>query len=255
MKNSGKKIYLTILTIVTVLCVIFGSLYHIGGFVGRLSFLPSIHIGGLGGKNTEMETEFDEPVKTIKIDASVFDLTVTNGSEYALSYAGSEELAPIVEQDKDTVTIKQKKKVKVNSLEDVSCQLTLTIPESGLKTLDINLDLGDIDMSDVNVGKLTIDADLGDIEGNKINAKKVEIDANLGNVVLNTADFEDLSINADMGDIEIYSVSDLADHKIEAETETGVVSYYGKDFGRSYSQYGKAGDISIDVEMGDIKLR
>ena len=251
---KGTRIYLTILTIITVLCVIFGALYHVGNFFGRLSFLPSIHIGGVFGKSTSTATDIDEPVKDIEIDAAIFDLTITEGDKVSVSYEGNEELAPIVEQEKGTLKIKQKKNVNVKGFKEADCRLTLTIPQTGIKEIDISLDLGDLDLTDVNVGKLTIDANLGNVEGSRVNAKKLDIDANLGNVVFNAVDFEDLSVDADMGNVEIYSNTDLSDHEIDVNTDMGTVSYYGKSCGRDYSQAGKAGKISIDVDMGDIKL-
>ena len=92
-----KNIYLTILTIVTVACIIFGSLYHIIGFGSEIAdylSLPFFEEKESANNSMNTDTLTPEAFTCIKGDFSVIDLTICPGSSYKISYNGNKKFAP-----------------------------------------------------------------------------------------------------------------------------------------------------------------
>lgn len=73
---------------------------------------------------------------------------------------------------KDTLEIKVENKnhtkIGFSNFNNTKIYLDVYIPESYSKNIDINANLGDINISDFNLNELDIDADLGNIKAKKI---------------------------------------------------------------------------------------
>lgn len=88
-----KNIYLIIITIITVVCIIAGSLYHIGGFaLGLFNNLIPRSDKSLGNVCTE-ELSVDE-FSNLVFDTTISNINVKTGDSYTVSYKCNERLVP-----------------------------------------------------------------------------------------------------------------------------------------------------------------
>ena len=107
--SHEKNIYLIIITIITVVCIIAGSLYHIGGFaLGLFDNLIPRSDKSLGNVCTE-ELSVDE-FSNLVFDTTISNINVKTGDSYMVSYKCNKRLVPKVKSSGDTLTISPKQK-------------------------------------------------------------------------------------------------------------------------------------------------
>ena len=96
-----KNIYLIIITIITVVCIIAGSLYHIGGFaLGLFDNLIPHSDKSLGNVCTE-ELSVDE-FSNLVFDTTISNINVKTGDSYMVSYKCNKRLVPKIKSSGDT---------------------------------------------------------------------------------------------------------------------------------------------------------
>ena len=107
-----KNIYLTILTIVTVLCIIGGTCYHVIGWGVSLAehFVPFFKSQQeeTSTKQSSADNTKLDAFSNISVDVKVMDLTLTKGSDFSISYSASEKLVPEYDVDDGTLVLTQK---------------------------------------------------------------------------------------------------------------------------------------------------
>lgn len=253
-----KNVYLTILTVVTVLCIIGGSCYHIVGWgLNVLSDVFSFWKSDKEEAGPVVDSDSGElgDFTSISVDADIMSLTVVPGDSAAISYKGNEKLAPKYEIDGDALVITQTG--KVNSFwGSKKCNVTLTVPEAAcFRSIEIYSAVGDIDLSGLQGEFLSLDADVGDIDVDGCRFTDIEITASVGDVDMEDCTFTTLAIDADVGDIDVDSAADLSEYEISLDTDMGEVCVNDRDYRKSYEQDGtSAGQVTITNSMGDISL-
>ena len=121
-----KNIYLIIITIITVVCIIAGSLYHIGGFaLGLFDNLIPHSDKSLGNVCTK-ELSVDE-FSNLVFDTTISNINVKTGDSYTVSYKCNKRLVPKIKSSGDTLTISQSK--GSNYRRNTTSEITVTIPE------------------------------------------------------------------------------------------------------------------------------
>ena len=252
-----KKTYLTVLTIITILCIIFGSLYHIGGFFGKISHfpfpVPSFSVGR--GEEISFEEKYSD-ISAIDMDVDFMNVRIDshNGSEVVATYTGSDRLKPIIEVKNGTLNITQKQKVKV-SLTSEKTSFTLMLPsDKPLKEVEVDVDMGNVDMNNFITENLIIDTDMGNIEGGNITADNTDISADMGNVSLTGMEFASLGIDTDMGNVDITSKKSLENYAFSCNADAGNININGKKVSKDYMTTGSEGTVRIDTDMGNIAI-
>ncbi len=129
-----KKIYIFVLSAVTVFCVILGTLVHVGGWLD-LGFFP---FGGDSGSSKEYSEE-QPGFRSLDIDAAVMSVTIQKGDRYHISYKASENLIPKMELKGETLVVTQPstRKFWKNILGNKKCEMTITIPEGTVLNLSL----------------------------------------------------------------------------------------------------------------------
>ena len=118
-----KNIYLIIITIITVVCIIAGSLYHIGGFaLGLFNNLIPRSDKSLGNVCTE-ELSVDE-FSNLVFDTTISNINVKTGDSYTVSYKCNKRLVPKIRSTGDTLTISQNK--GANYRRSTTSEITVT---------------------------------------------------------------------------------------------------------------------------------
>lgn len=274
-----KRIYLTTLNIITVICIIFGSLVHLFGW-----FSYGIHIPFLGsftlGKEKDPGEDFYQPEKdpeNISIDVSNMNVTIQAGERCEVTYTGSQKYAPDITEDGTTLTVTQKDR-KIGILSNQDKNLTITLSSMYLNSLSINANKGNILCDGIDADNLTTSADLGDITIDSSDFNTADLDADMGQISLNgnchiakgtiSCDmgnietehlrFDELEVEASLGDINLGHGEDLNFYTVDAETDMGDIEIDGQQEGNSYShkmgsKYAK-NYLTIENNMGNISI-
>lgn len=271
-----KNVYLTILTIITVICIIAGSCYHIIGWGISLAEnfnLPFFddNTNSSAGKLTDSGNISLDEFTSIQADINVMDLNIINGQSYSISYSSNEKLIPEYKVENNVLKISQPVK-KSNLFGSKKCKVTITVPNQ-LDTIDITADVGEINLEGLSAALLTLKADVGDIDVSDCNLENVELDTDVGDVDVSDCTLENVELGADVGDIDFnnstfltmnasngtgditVSSSDLSDYQIQLETSIGEVCVNDQNYRRKFNQDGKSTlKLTINNSTGDIDV-
>lgn len=252
-----KNIYLTILTIVTVICIIAGSCYHIIGWGISLAEKFNFPFWGdnakiSAGKLTESgDLPLDE-FTSIQADVSVMDLNIVNGTDFSIRYSANQKLIPKYKVENNVLIINQT--CKMSSIAgSKKCAVSITVPQE-LDTIDIAAAVGDIDLNGLTSSNLILKADVGDIDISDCDFGQVELDAAVGDIDFSNSSFLTMNAVNDVGDVKV-DTDDLSDYQIELNTSIGEVSVNGRGSHRNFEQDGDTNrKLVIDNSTGDIEL-
>ena len=253
-----KNVYLIILTVVTVICVIVGSCYHLIGF--GVSVLEQLSIfqtreSTEAGPNVSKNAVTIDDFTSIQANVNVMDLDIVRGDSYSVSYRGNEKLQPDYKVENGCLTIIQSAKLSRLMSGNKKCSLTVTVPVS-LTSANIQTDVGDLAFSGQDISDLTITADVGDIDLNDCSLENAKLEANIGDIDFKNCSFTALDISSDVGDVDFASREDLSAYTIDLSTDVGDVEVNGKNCHRNFNQQGSPsyGKLTITNDTGDIEL-
>lgn len=283
-----RKAYLSILWIITVICIIGGTIYHVGGLVQFAGNNIFSYVTNVGMKKEQagplVSDQYDLAVENnraaINVDGSYMDFTLQKGDSWGASYNGVEWLKPeldVTEEDGVTKLVFTQPDAagrKLNKYYNLNSSLTIVVPENVSFTdlnitlylgdldmtdvkadrVELNLDLGDLDVENCNVGTFTTNMDMGDTTIKKTELKNADINASMGDIEVTDSEFKDMKLTADMGEITVKSAVSLDDYRIDADVSMGDVKVNGKNYSDDYSQKGNAGELIVDSSMGDAEI-
>ncbi len=239
MERKKKKIYLVILWIIT-LAVIVGACFY------RFSFGPK---GELAVADFEKQD-----VTKVNLDMDIGDVKLKYGPTFQVEYYYPKKFAPKVELDNGVLNISQSQRNwnfngNFFGQNEKNYEMTITIPKgSDLSDLDIDLDLGDLELEGLVADTLTINNELGDVNIRNCQGKNIDITAKLGNVDLTNSvyptvivnadlgdvnldgDFDSIDAHVDLGDLDISTDKPTDDVKIKAACELGDIEVNGEDW-------------------------
>lgn len=255
-----KTLYLTILTIVTVICIIAGSCYHIIGwgsnFIHSLPFISfnsdnyndSDH--GSSQKNEEVG-EFQK----LTIDTNVMDVTITTGTNYSVSYDCTNNLIPTYEVRDGELTVTQKGNHSW-SWGNNHCDLKITVPaDVKLDQCKITSNVGDIDVSGLHANTFTTNASVGDVTISDSELTNGDISSSTGDVDMKGITFDTLTITSSVGDVDFKTNSNLSDYEMHLGTSVGDVEVNNQNQGKNFSQNGDSkNELSINASTGDVNV-
>ena len=258
--SSLKNIYLTILTIITVVAIVLGSMYHVGGFFKKTGSFFSKK-GSSGETVTETNDLDPDEIDKLEIDCGLMQVNIKEGGKFSVDFDGDERLKPNIKMSGKTLMIKQKDNndISLPSLKDDTF-LNITVPEGKeFDAITLDVGMGDVKIKNISAKDIDVDAAMGNVEGNDIVAGDIDIDAAMGNVEFYDAEFKNLDADASMGNITVESVNDLSRYDIAADASLGNIDIGGEKVSGS-GEYNKnassekIGEIDVDCDMGNITL-
>lgn len=277
-----KNAYLIILTLVTVICIIGGTCYHLVGWgVSFLSHLPFASFYSdsddteSSGTTLSTGTVLLPSFNTVKIDSKVMNLSIEKGDDYSIQCDTTEKLNPKYEIKDNTLIVSQKQKIKVhNFMKNPKCSVHITIPEDtalelinidgatgdislsnlDVTTLKIDNSVGDVKMDNCKIASIGIDTSTGDVNLNDCEANEIDVDTSVGDTVIKDNIFEKLYVDGSVGDVKVSSSKDLSDYAYDLDTSIGDVSINGVSHKKEYQQKGTGGKITVDNSTGDISI-
>lgn len=277
-----KNVYLIILTIVTVICIIGGTCYHLVGW--GVSFLNHLPFASFYSDSDDTESSGTTlstgtvslpSFNTVKIDSKVMNLSIEKGDDYSIQCDADEKLNPKYEIKDNTLIVSQKQKIKVhNFMKNLKCSVHITIPEDtalelinidgatgdislsnlDVTTLKIDNSVGDVKMDNCKIASIGIDTSTGDVKLNDCEANEIDVDTSVGDTVIKDNIFEKLYVDGSVGDVKVSSSKDLSDYAYDLDTSIGDVSINGVSHKKEYQQKGTGGKITVDNSTGDISI-
>ena len=254
-----KGIYLTIITLVTVVCIIFGSITHILGFVSALPF-GNFYSNETSADTTETSSRNLGSFYNIVADVSISDFTITHGDDYTVSYEATQTIIPKLKVKNGTLYIDQSVKRRLwggFGTQNRNCTLSITLPENATLS-DITLDsgVGSVSIDSIVADSLSIDTGVGDTEIKDCDIESIDADNDVGDITLSNCSFLDLDVDNSVGDITVSSARDLSDYDIDLDTSIGDVYVNDHSCKREFSQDGNSdGSVTLDNSTGDITLK
>lgn len=250
-----KKVFVVVISAVTVMCVVAGTLAHVGGWLdgGIFSF------GGGSGKYQEYAEEQPE-FRSLKMEADVMSVTIQRGDGYHISYKASEKLMPKIELKGDTLVVTQPSKgFSFWSWGNKKCEMTLTVPEGvQLADAEFDLDVGNLIISDLSVDHMKVTADVGNVEMNSCTGNRLEAEADVGNIEIRSSDFVDAEIENDVGNVYYSTNSDLSGYNVTLATDIGKVTVDGNSYKKHFSQTASGTSdghrLAVETDTGNIEI-
>lgn len=279
-----KTVYLAILSLVTVFCIIIGSIYHISGWVGfGLGHIFSFISGyedtdsGTSHNRTTYSKEL-EPFSEIEIDTDVMNINIKQGDKYYLEYDCVKNREPEFGVIGNKLKIKQPQaKGWLRNHINYKCDMTLTIPvDTVLDNADISTDVGNIYINNTECNYIELASDVGNLEINSCTFKDSNIESDVGNIEINNSDIGNSNIETDTGDADIKACEfknldiyndignvnldsqniDISNYSIDLSTDLGTIRYSGtkhkKHFYQTASTPSSAYTITIETDIGNI---
>lgn len=280
-----KTIYLTILSLVTVFCIIIGSIYHISGWVGfgLGSIFNFISDDGDNSSSRRNQITYSEDIDTfnkIKIDTDAMNINIKEGNAYHLEYDCLESRKPQFKISGGTLDIQQPSaRGWLRNHFNYKCNMTITVPSGTVldgtdittdvgnininntecKDLTIESDVGNIEIKSCTFGYSEIESDVGDIEISSSDIGKTNIETDTGNINISTCEFKDMDIYNDVGNVELGSSKvDISNYTIDLSTDLGSVKYNGEKHKKSFYQTASGSKdtyrITIETDIGNIEF-
>lgn len=181
------------------------------------------------------------PVKdfdSIRIDGKVVAVSVERGNSFTVDVAYTKEsLRPEYKVTGETLVVSQpyhKARKAVNG----QCKIIIKVPfGTKLEDVDINVNVGAIQIQDIDTEDVVINTDVGAIT--------------IDNVV-----FKKLKATSDVGAINVNLVDSLSVYGINAKTDLGGIQVGGKSARRKYVQNGTSDKtIKISTDIGGIEIQ
>ena len=237
----NKKAYLTVLTIVTVVCILAGLFIHV--LRGAIPFMKNMIKGGKTVSQTVETGAFD----SIHLDADMGDVKIITGSDYSVSYEVPDFLIPEVETDDGVLSIKAKGDAHLIKHGHFNpsmliCKMTVTVPEgTRIAELEADVDMGNLECSGMDIAIVDLSADMGNISFSNSNVKALTAEADMGNIEISGVTGNTADLGADMGNISLGGTFDV----VTGECSMGSIEYNPDDKNRECS-------VTLKADMGSV---
>lgn len=275
-----KGLYIGILTLITVIAIIGGTIYHTSRFVGNFtSWIFPWNWEWFDNDGTESHNVVDKnetvgAFSNVHVDVDVASVSIVRGSDYTVSYQATENMVPEYEVQGDTLEVKQKKS-RAHWGKN-KCDMTITVPENvDLDKVKMKSDVGDLNIENFSLLTLEVKSDVGDVTGKGLKVQgdttlksdtgdvivencifaDVHADSDVGNVRLDGCDFKNLEAESSVGDVKLDSKRNLSDSSIDAKTSVGDVSVQGKNMKHKYNTSGNDGThVTMKGDVGNVEI-
>lgn len=209
----------------------------------------------LSGERITDSIQINQPVEVIKTKVGLGDIRIIESDQFKVVYTYDKGIGkPDINIEQGTLNIVDKFgrgdvnfKVKPwSSLKkSKGIEYKIYCPKGmNLKLIEIDSNLGDIDISDIKAETLNLQLDLGDIKFTNLIMDTVDVDLNLGDVSTENIQTKNLTINNQMGDL---SVKGTLTGQNSFETEMGDIKVETTLQKEKYALY-------LDSNLGDVKV-
>ena len=262
----NKKIFLIVLTVITIFCIVFGTFHHLGiSTKGYSSVSSSIRNGLRHGKFNfhfddddfdeddaddwdGFDFEDDDPktfdsetiseFRELDVKLKVGGIKIERGNKWEIKSKYSNSLLkPAYSLKNGKLSITQAANNK-RSVGNNKCNIVITVPFG------------------TELEKLTIDVNVGAVELGGFDIKKGSIDTNVGAIEITNMGFKDLDLDSDVGAIAIELIEPLENYNITINSDLGGIVVNEKNEKRHFSQKSSSDKhLRIDTNVGGIEVK
>ena len=239
MNERAKKAYISLLTVVTLICILIGTFRFFsfrGGNVGRRK-----------GEEAGLE-EFS----TLTVSVSAADVIVEKGHSYQVELSEGRELSYVVKDGE--LIISETRKGLLHT--ERSGHAVITVPSGAeLSSVTISTDYGNITLDGVGTETASLQTSAGNITIKDSEVSTASIVSNMGNITLNDTVFVSVNAAADLGNITADLNTEPEDCSLSLKTDLGEIKVDGDKKGREYQTEQNGGSQFTAVSnLGNIKV-
>lgn len=258
MKNKGLVITMIILlTIIVAILIVILCL----GISGKISFMGFIRAKS---KDIVYDEKYEtEKIEKISIKSSAGDIKFEESDDKKIRVVvyGEKDNKIDVEQTGNTLKVESIQKSHIFGFNIRLNDIVIYLPKEYEKEIEIDSDLGDIEIVSLENASIKIEQNCGDINLGKI--KNAEIENDLGTTEIEEV-LNSLNIKSNCGDIKIKKLTlqenskienDLGDVKIGETNDIFIDAHcdLGDEKIKKNSRQSEV-TLKIDVDCGDIKV-
>lgn len=241
------KIYIVVISVITVLAIIFGA-YKVGS--------RFVNFGGSKNAISDEQSINCDSFSKIDIDIDVSDVNITVGEGYSVSYecdsTANSGIVPQIKVDGDTLLIEQKmKSVVMSGFNSNNCEINITVPKDAkLELIKDHSDVGDITISGKNnmleVATIDITSGVGEILIEDVASTDITCKSDVGDINLEKISADNVTLKSDVGEIK---VTDSTLNKAKCNSSVGDVT-----FDNVHTAEGGDPDLDLNADVGDVKI-
>ena len=210
--NDWRKKYVRRINAATLIVIIFFGISHlIGFFFSGLRGLTTGIIPSLFAKKAvSSQVASTDAFTSVEGKLSVGDLVIVTGDEYRVECNNFPSgKAPSVEVSGGKLKISGKGNGWSLFSSDFSsdASLVITVPDTKLDKVEMELDMGSIELNGLEAEEMTLEANMGSITLKNCRSEKLNMDADMGSIELQDVTFTKGSFDADMGAIDLIRVT------------------------------------------------
>ena len=247
-----RRLYVGVITLVTILCVIVGMAIHFGSDINGNWYIgknKNHDEAPVSGEDFELAS-----FTKIRVEADVMALTVEQGDDFTFRYNCTQNLIPEYEVKDGVLYITQKQKNRV-SFGTNNCNAFLTIPEGVLlEKVEITSDVGDVFLDQLAIVDLSVYCDVGDLNIDETTFGNAKIELDVGDLEISDSEFENLDAYSDVGDVEVHSIMDLSAYSFDLIADIGDIEVNGKEYKDECRISGSQNLIKIGSDIGDVEV-
>lgn len=229
-----------------------GTGYMLGGSMSW-SYLPSSNrfFTEKNAKHTIIKEDLDS-FTNITLAVDTYDILITQGDSYSLSYPEYNNIHTTYSVKDDTLTLKSKCEHAINfSLSGTSYSdytLVLTVPsKQALNEITLQSSSGDIKLSHLTFDRLNMTASYGDITLADLSGNTLELNADAGDVDISDTELASGNFTLNYGDFDIDSTT-VSEFELRNDSGDFAASKFTSDTADITLHYG-----DIDTESSAIK--
>lgn len=253
-----KRIYLSVLALVTLACIIVGSLRFAGAhsFGGPLPDMPSTE---RGNNVSSVDEDITETFNGVTFDASLTNVTIESGGSAHISYSnkgGHDERFDYAVKD-GVLHVSQTAETSLRELKRTASTITITIPETvQLRDLSGVTALGDVRILDVNAGHADVSTNMGNLSVTRLGCVSCSLRSDMGTVSASDVSFGDsMELSTNMGDVELSGVENLRELRLELSTSMGDIMVNGqRSRAGTLTQGTGTRRLVAKADMGDVRI-
>lgn len=239
--------------------------WGVGWGVRSAEYAEAVPTASLGqsvdrADNTAFTEQDDMPFSAIDLDVDLGNVTIAAGEDYGMDircWGAGYEVHHWY--NGGTLTIESSDDGAFTSA-NCGSEITVIVPVGvWLESLYVDLDLGDLTLSGLQVEYADIDLDLGSLTGEALTVTtSFQVDADLGEVNLYGDLGEYVDISADLGSVQLALSRPVTDYCWELEADLGSITVNGRDqrLGDDNKLTGGNGNrmIEVDASLGSITV-
>lgn len=253
-----KNLYLILLTIITLASAIIGILIHVilpaGSWFADFDehYDPDDFIAG------STTSEELDAFQSIDFDINVADITITSGDTYTISYQTSKKkLTPSYEIKDGTLYVKQASAKTLHGLtNNTSCTLMITVPKNTvLSQITGKSAVGDFTMEHASAIQMDVAVNVGDTELTDVVLQQVTIGSDVGDISLEDVTFNIASLTSNVGDVDVTAALSLDDFQIDLSCDFGEIEVNDNSYHEKYqSNVTSEKSLTVSTATGDIDI-